>query len=211
MGVAIGLFIGFLIPVAQILLAAAAAVVLRANVPIAAAGTFVTNPLTVPPIYYAAYQLGAWATGTSATAAVSLADPVSVWESLGSIGLPLFTGLAITASFAAAASYLLISQIWIWRAGEAAEGATMRLFSPLYRRAMVWSRHPHAPWYSLGCRCPVDGPAALHDRFADRTRCALLPRGWSDGLGRCAHGMRRYVDRLGWATVGLLALGLLYR
>lgn len=26
----------------------------------------------------------------------------------------------------------------------------MRLFSPLYRRAMVWSRHPHAPWYLGG-------------------------------------------------------------
>lgn len=23
----------------------------------------------------------------------------------------------------------------------------MKLFSPLYRRAMQWSRHPHAPWY----------------------------------------------------------------
>jgi uncharacterized protein (DUF2062 family) len=114
MGVAIGLFIGFLIPIAQILLAAAAAVVLRANVPIAAAGTLVTNPLTVPAIYYGAYQLGAWATGMSATAAVSWADPVSVLESLGSIGLPLFTGLAITASFSAVASYLLISRAWIW-------------------------------------------------------------------------------------------------
>ena len=114
MGVAIGLFIGFLIPIAQILLAAAAAVVLRANVPIAAAGTFVTNPFTVPPIYYGAYQLGAWATGTSASAAVSWANPASVLQSLGSVGLPLFTGLAITASFAAAASYLLISQLWIW-------------------------------------------------------------------------------------------------
>ena len=114
LGVASGLFIGFLIPVTQILLAAAAAVVLRANVPIAAAGTFVTNPFTVPPSYYGAYQLGAWATGTSASAAVSWANPASVLESLGSVGLPLFTGLAITASFAAAASYLLISQVWIW-------------------------------------------------------------------------------------------------
>ena len=123
MGLAIGLFIGFLIPVAQILLAAAAAVVLRANVPIAAAGTLVTNPLTVPPIYYAAYHLGAWATGSSATAAVSWADPVSILGSLGSIGLPLFTGLAITASFAAAASYLLISRAWIWHVAAKRRGA----------------------------------------------------------------------------------------
>ena len=26
----------------------------------------------------------------------------------------------------------------------------MRLFSPLYRRAMLWSRHRHAPWYLGG-------------------------------------------------------------
>lgn len=26
----------------------------------------------------------------------------------------------------------------------------MRIFSPLYRRTMVWSRHPRAPWYLAG-------------------------------------------------------------
>lgn len=26
----------------------------------------------------------------------------------------------------------------------------MKLFSSLYRRAMIWSRHPHAPWYLGG-------------------------------------------------------------
>jgi membrane protein YqaA with SNARE-associated domain len=26
----------------------------------------------------------------------------------------------------------------------------MKLFSPLYRRAMIWSRHPRAPWYLGG-------------------------------------------------------------
>ena len=123
LGVAIGLFMGFLIPVAQILLAAAVAVVLRANVPIAIASTLVSNPLTVPPIYYAAYHLGAWATGTSATAPVSWADPVSILASLGTIGPPLFAGLAITAIFAAIGSYLLISRVWIWRVAAKRRGA----------------------------------------------------------------------------------------
>ena len=65
-GAAIGLFIGFLIPIAQIVLAVVAAVFIRANVPVAAAGTLVTNPLTVPPIYFAAYHLGIWASGRRA-------------------------------------------------------------------------------------------------------------------------------------------------
>jgi uncharacterized protein (DUF2062 family) len=121
-GVAIGLFIGLLIPVAQILLAAAAAVVLRANVPVAAAGTLITNPLTVPPIYFAAYQLGAWATGTSTPAAISFADPASLVENLGAIGVPLFTGLGIAAICAALASYLLISQAWAWHVAARRRG-----------------------------------------------------------------------------------------
>lgn len=114
-GAAAGLFIGLLIPIAQILLAAAAAVLLRANLPVAVAGTLITNPLTVPPIYFAAYHLGAWATGASAPAAVSLGDPAALWQNLETIGIPLFAGLGIAATFAAIASYLLISRAWAWR------------------------------------------------------------------------------------------------
>jgi uncharacterized protein (DUF2062 family) len=114
-GAAVGLFIGFAIPIAQILLAALAAVVLRVNLPVAAAGTLITNPLTVPPIYFAAYQIGSWATGVSAPASISFTDPAALWENLGEIGMPLFAGLGITATFAALASYLLISQGWVWR------------------------------------------------------------------------------------------------
>ena len=47
-GVALGLFAGFIIPIGQIFLAAFLALPTRANVPIAAAVTFITNPLTVP-------------------------------------------------------------------------------------------------------------------------------------------------------------------
>lgn len=59
LGVAIGLFFGFLAPVAQIPFSATAAVMLRANLPMAVAGTFITNPVTFAPIYYAAYRIGA--------------------------------------------------------------------------------------------------------------------------------------------------------
>ncbi len=114
-GAAIGLFIGLLIPIAQILLAGTVAVVFRANIPIAAAATLITNPFTVPPIYYAAYQLGTWATGITAPAEFSIADPAALWEHLGTFGLPLFAGLGIAATVGALASYLLISQLWIWR------------------------------------------------------------------------------------------------
>ncbi|MGL4189515.1 MAG: DUF2062 domain-containing protein, partial [Sphaerotilus sulfidivorans] len=60
LGAAIGVFFGFLIPIAQIPVSAAVAVALRANVPSAMASTLVTNPITFPPVYYAAWQVGGW-------------------------------------------------------------------------------------------------------------------------------------------------------
>ena len=58
MGLALGIFFGLLIPVAQMPLAAGAAIVLRANLPMAVASTLVTNPVTFGPVYYGAYHLG---------------------------------------------------------------------------------------------------------------------------------------------------------
>lgn len=121
-GMAIGLFIGLLVPVAQILFAAAAAIALRANIAVAATGTLVTNPLTIPPIYYAAYRLGAWVTGADTPEAVSFADPATLWENLATIGMPLFAGLGIAAAVAAIASYLLVSRAWVWHVAERRRG-----------------------------------------------------------------------------------------
>lgn len=59
-GVALGLFVGVIIPVLHTALAAILAIPLRANVAMAAAFTLVVNPLTIPPIYYAAYRIGSW-------------------------------------------------------------------------------------------------------------------------------------------------------
>lgn len=66
LGGALGVFFGLLIPLAQIPAASAAAIVLRANLPIAAASTLVTNPVTFGPLYFAAYRLGHWLTGSDA-------------------------------------------------------------------------------------------------------------------------------------------------
>ncbi|WOE74468.1 DUF2062 domain-containing protein [Alterisphingorhabdus coralli] len=46
-GVALGMFAAFIIPLGQIFLAAFLAPALRANVPVAALTTFITNPLTI--------------------------------------------------------------------------------------------------------------------------------------------------------------------
>ena len=59
-GVALGLFVGVLIPIMHTMIAAVLAIPLRANVAIAAAFTLIVNPLTMGPLYYAAYRIGSW-------------------------------------------------------------------------------------------------------------------------------------------------------
>lgn len=57
---AVGLLSAFLVPIGQFICAALLAIPTRANVPVAAAATLVTNPITFPPVYYAAYRVGSF-------------------------------------------------------------------------------------------------------------------------------------------------------
>ena len=59
-GVALGLFVAVIIPVMHTAIAALLAIPTRANIAVAALFTLIVNPLTIPPIYYAAYRIGAW-------------------------------------------------------------------------------------------------------------------------------------------------------
>ena len=68
-GVALGLFAGFIVPVGQIFLAAFLALPARANVPLAAAVTFVTNPFTLPFWLVIANKVGSFVLKIDAVAA----------------------------------------------------------------------------------------------------------------------------------------------
>lgn len=58
--VAVGLGVGVIIPFMHTFVAALLAIPARANVAVAAAVTLLINPLTIPPLYYAAYHVGKW-------------------------------------------------------------------------------------------------------------------------------------------------------
>lgn len=55
----VGLFMAFIPLPTQMFFAAAAAIVLRVNLPVSVALVWITNPLTMGPVFYAAYKLGA--------------------------------------------------------------------------------------------------------------------------------------------------------
>lgn len=125
LGMAIGVFFGLLIPIAQIPVTATAVILLRANLPTAAASTLITNPVTFGPVYYAAFHLGNWITGSSTKpeslppeSAAMLIDNQrgkSVWKKITDVGRPLLVGLSLMASLIGLSTYALIDQLWRWR------------------------------------------------------------------------------------------------
>lgn len=122
MGVALGVFFGLLIPIAQIPVSVTAAVVLRANIPVAIASTLVSNPVTFAPIYYGAYKLGLWVTGADKAASPStfkatttLDDNASLWARIRALGKPLLVGLSLTAVVMGGLTYAVITLFWRWR------------------------------------------------------------------------------------------------
>lgn len=126
LGMAIGIFFGFLIPIAQIPFSAAAAVALRANLPVAMVSTLVTNPVTFAPVYYAAYktgnvllgQTGGDAVPIQSTDAIAQADGTPgalqrFWAFVTGVGQPLVLGLALFAVCGGLLVYALANWVWI--------------------------------------------------------------------------------------------------
>ena len=122
LGAAIGVFFGFLIPVLQIALSAVFAVLLRANLPVAAVSTLVSNPFTYAPIFVLAYRTGSAILGEQVDEAQLAAleqeaegeesKPPSWADRAAAIGKPFFLGLFIFATVGAIATWLLVNLLW---------------------------------------------------------------------------------------------------
>ncbi|MCG6116749.1 MAG: DUF2062 domain-containing protein [Aquimonas sp.] len=165
LGFSLGVFFGLLFPIAQIPLAAAAAVMLRANVPVAIASTFVSNPVTFPAIYYGAYRLGAALVGedermqalSAPEEGAAWPDPLLVippipdaeqlgwikrsWLRLRSLGKPLLVGIAIIAISGGLLAYLAAN--WAWRLNTSV--AWRRRVRERQRRKLMSQSAPQEP------------------------------------------------------------------
>lgn len=120
-GVALGMLVGVIVPFAQIFFAALLSVTVRANVPIAAVTTFVTNPVTTPMIWIAAYWIGSWLLRVDAATivapvntAIEETDLQRALEWLTGAGIVTAFGLVVIAIVSAALSYLISGWIWRW-------------------------------------------------------------------------------------------------
>jgi hypothetical protein len=117
-GLALGLFAAFAVPVAQTPFAAAFAFGVRANLPVAALSTLVTNPFTTPLFWVLAYQAGDWllAFRSEADRLLDAAEnPVDRWvtTAIDAVGVT-YLGLLVFALLSAVLGYALAHVGWRW-------------------------------------------------------------------------------------------------
>lgn len=122
--VALGLFVGVIIPIMHTAIAALLAVPTRANIALTAAFTLVVNPLTIPPIYYAAYRLGAWELHHDGR----IVNPQTAERVSGELGQIMFwiheasgsiaVGVLTIALALAVLGYVLSALLWRFRLGN---------------------------------------------------------------------------------------------
>ncbi len=114
-GFFIGVFCCFLPLPGQMAIAAALAIMCRANLPLSVVLVWISNPLTMGPIFFAGYQVGAMLLQTPT---VNFEFELSwrwITESAQSIWLPLFLGCLICGLFFGFVTSLVIHWLWRWK------------------------------------------------------------------------------------------------
>lgn len=114
----IGLFWAMIPMPMQMLAAALCALPARANLPIAVGLVWLTNPITMPPVFYCTYKLGTWLMDTSA---VSMPDELTLdWitELLRTQWQPLYLGSFVAGVTLAVLGYVATQLYWRWWVGR---------------------------------------------------------------------------------------------
>ncbi|WP_253344400.1 DUF2062 domain-containing protein [Sphingobium sp. OAS761] len=144
-GVALGLFVGIflLIPGVQIAGAALLALPFRANIPVAAAMTFLSNPATTPLILMISVWLGNWILGRSADASgfMALVDghaSISQWTAwlLSEAAPAMLLGLFLISCASAIVGYVIADQFWRRRMGRKWRQRKLRIGKPSENSAL---------------------------------------------------------------------------
>ncbi len=108
----VGLFCAFIPVPFQMLIAAAGAMTFRVNLPVSVALVWVTNPITIPAIFYFSYLVGVWILGTPPSNIEFNLDYEWLKTELGVIWEPFLLGCFICGISAAALGYILARIFW---------------------------------------------------------------------------------------------------
>ncbi|CAM4142625.1 DUF2062 domain-containing protein [Shewanella aquimarina] len=109
---AVGLFVAWIPMPFQMVLAAALAILFNCNLPVAVALVWVTNPVTMPFMFYAAYLFGAKLLGHPPQEFAFEASWQWIEASLFTIGPPFLLGCLVFGIIFAASGYFVVHNLW---------------------------------------------------------------------------------------------------
>lgn len=110
-GIAIGVFVAWIPLPVQMVTAALIALMLRVNLPLAVLLTWISNPLTMPPMYWSGYRLGVRLLGERAQVGFEpslrwfIAEFYRIWE-------PLMLGSLVLGVLSAGLAYGVMRLLW---------------------------------------------------------------------------------------------------
>jgi uncharacterized protein (DUF2062 family) len=122
----VGLFLAFMpIPI-QMVVAALVSVRIRCNLPLAVGLCWVSNPVTIPPLFYFSYRVGAVVLGTRPQALDFQLNWDWISSSLVMVWQPFLLGCLICGFFFGSLGYFTIQLIWRWQAVQRWEARRLR-------------------------------------------------------------------------------------
>ena len=109
-GVFIGMLVAFIPMPFQMVLVACLAIIFNVNFPITLPIVWITNPLTMPFIYYVEYEIGNFV--------LNVQDPIefsfeTMNDNIGEIALSLYTGTFFVSIICAFTSVFILNLLWI--------------------------------------------------------------------------------------------------
>lgn len=111
----VGLFTAFMPIPGQMVVAAMLALLLRCNLPISISMVWVTNPLTMPALFFLAYKVGALIINVPVTPIEFELSFHWLTNQLANIWQPFLLGCLICGLFSGSLGYFIVSMLWRWR------------------------------------------------------------------------------------------------
>ena len=108
----VGLFMAWVPVPFQMFLSALVAIIIRVNLPISVVLVWITNPLTMPPMFYFAYKIGSWTLQLpprdvefELTWEWLTGELIAIWQ-------PFLLGCAIMGIVSAVLGYFITNYLW---------------------------------------------------------------------------------------------------
>lgn len=109
-GVFIGVFVSCLPMPLQTVLAVFLAIIFNANLPISFALVFISNPITMPFIFYIEYEIGNFLLGSPNNIEFNFE---SMYDNFDKIAVSMYFGSIVLGIISAILSVLLVNTLWI--------------------------------------------------------------------------------------------------